>query len=69
MTSFQCVEAFSLNAVCFEGEQNREGHEPQSTQYLHKLGRGRYRRYQSHALAGSVGPTRKDACARKGGGL
>ena len=25
--------------------------------------------YQSHALAESVGPTREDACARKGGGL
>ena len=25
--------------------------------------------YQSRTLAGSVGPTREDACARKGGGL
>ena len=25
--------------------------------------------YQSHAQARNVGPTREDACARKGGGL
>ena len=30
---------------------------------------GRYRWYQNHALVGSVGPTREDACAHKGGGL
>ena len=29
----------------------------------------RYILYQSHALVGSVGPTREDACTRKGGGL
>ena len=34
-----------------------------------QLGRGRYRWYQSHALARSVGPTREDVCACKGGGL
>ena len=38
MTSLQCVEAFSPTAVCFEGEQNREGHGPQSGQYLHSWG-------------------------------
>ena len=27
---------------------------------------GHYRWYQSHALAGSVGPTREDTCAHKG---
>ena len=31
-----------------------------------QLGRGRYRWYQSHALVGSVGPTREDSCAHKG---
>ena len=25
--------------MCFEGEQNLEGHEPQSEQYLHNWGR------------------------------
>ena len=34
-----------------------------------QLGRGRYKWYQSHALAESVGPTREDACALKGGRL
>ena len=34
---------------------------------IYTVGWGRYRWYQSHVLAGSVGPTREDACARKGG--
>ena len=36
---------------------------------IYTVGAGCYRWYQSHALAGSVGPTREDACARKGDGL
>ena len=36
---------------------------------IYKLEWGRYRWYQSHALAESMGPTCKDACARNGGGL
>ena len=38
MTSLQCVEVFSPTAVCFEGEQNREGHKLQNGQYLHSKG-------------------------------
>ena len=38
MISLQCVEAFSPIAVCFGGEQNREGYGPQSGQYLHSWG-------------------------------
>ena len=69
MTSLQCVETFSLTAVCFGGEQNREGYEAPKRTISTQLGWGRYRWYQSYALVGSVGPTREDACARKGGGL
>ena len=32
-------------------------------------GVGCYRWYQTHALAGSAGPTHEDACVRKGSGL
>ena len=38
MTFLQCVEAFFPTAVCFEREQNCEGHGPQSGQYLHSWG-------------------------------
>ena len=50
-------------------EQNREGYETPKRTISTQLGQSRYRWYQSHVLAGSVGPTRKDACTRKGGGL
>ena len=63
------VEAFSSTAVCFGGEQNREGYETPKRTISTKLGQGCYKWYQSHALAGSVGLTREDVCARKGGGL
>ena len=69
MTSLQCVKAFSLTVVCFEGEQNHEGYEAPKRTISTQLGRGHYRWYQSHALAGSVGPTREEAYARKGGGV
>ena len=69
MTSFQCVEAFSPTVVCFGGEQNREGYEALKRTISTQVGWGHYRWYQSHVLAESVGPTREDACARKGGGL
>ena len=69
MTSLQCVEAFSLTAVYFWGEQNREGYETPKRTISTQADWGRYRWYQSHALVGSVSPTREDACARKGGGL
>ena len=69
MTSLQYVKAISPTTVCFEGEQNREGYEALKRTIYTWLGRGHYRWYQSHALAGSVGPTYEDACARKGGGV
>ena len=69
MTSLQCVEAFSPTVVCFGGEQNREGYEAPKRTISTQLGWGCYRWYQSHALAGSVGPKCENMCTRKGGGL
>ena len=69
MTSLQCVEAFSITTVYFGGEQNREGYEALKWTISTQVRWGHYRWYQSHALAGIVGPTRDDICARKGGGL
>ena len=37
--------------------------------YVARFSLDHYIWYQSYALTGSVGPTRKDACAQKGGGL
>ena len=67
MTSLQYVKAFSLAQP--GEEQNREGYEAPEQTISTQLRRGRYRWYQSHALAGSVGLIREDVCARKGGGL
>ena len=69
MTSLQYVEAFSLTAVCFRGKQNHEGYEAPKRTISIQVGWAHYRWYQSHALAGNVGSTREDSCARKGGGL
>ena len=69
MTSLQCVEAFSSTVVCFGGEQSHEGYETPKQTISTQVGQDRYRWYQSHTLTGSMGPTREDACARKGGGL
>ena len=69
MTSIQCVEAFSITTVCFGREQNREKYEALKRTISTQVGWGHYRWYQRHALAGSVGHTRDDVCARKGGGL
>ena len=69
MISLQCVEAISPTAVRFGKELNCEGHETPKRTISTQVGWGHYRWYQSYALAGSVGPTREDACARKGGGL
>jgi len=69
MTSFQYVEIFSPTAVCFGGEQNREGYEAPKRTISTQVRWGRYIWYQSQAIVRSVGPTHKDACARKGGGL
>ena len=43
MTSFQCVGVFSPTAVCFEGEQNREGYEPPKRIISTQEGWGPYR--------------------------
>ena len=69
MGSLQCVEVFSPTAMFFGGEQNCEGYETPKRTISTQVGWDHYRWYQSHALAGSVGPTREDACARKAGGL
>ena len=69
MTSLQCVKAYSITAVCFGGEQNHERYEALKRTISTQVRWGHYRWYLSHALAGSVGPTRDDTCARKGGGL
>ena len=39
MDFLEGVEAFSPTAVCFGGEQNREGYGSQSGQYLHSWSR------------------------------
>ena len=68
-TPLKCVETFSPTTVCFGREQNLEGYEASKGTISIQVGWGRYRWYQSHALAESVGPTCEDACARKGDGL
>ena len=42
MTSLQCVKAFSPTAVCFEGEQNREGYEALKRTIFTQVGWGHY---------------------------
>ena len=44
----------------------REGYEASKRTISTQVRWGHYRWYQSHALAGSVGPTREDTCAHKG---
>ena len=58
-----------LHCCVLWGEQNCEGYEGPKWTISTQLGWGHYRWYQSHALAGSVDPTRKDVCAHKEGGL
>ena len=58
-----------LHCCVLWGEQNCEGYEAPKWIISIQVGWSHYRWYQDHALAGSVGPTREDACARKGGRL
>ena len=43
MTSLLCVEAFSLTAMCFGGEQNREGYETPKWTISTQVGWGCYK--------------------------
>jgi len=69
MTSLQYVKALFLTAVCFGGKQNHKGYKAPKRTISTQVEWAHYRRYQSYTLAGSVGPIREDACARKEGGL
>ena len=53
MTSLLCVEAFSLTAVCFGGEQNREGYETPKWTISTQVGWGCYKLYDFYSRVDS----------------